>query len=223
LDSNNLQEFLSNKFNENQFFNFARHITKNFKETDETLYKVEDERFAQDIQSRKPYQDAIKRIKKKLKNAKSQEEIDYILKNEADFPANYSFGGPQTAANDQYGSLEWDLGSYRTNIHVDDYNPETGEVKVSFVTTNEFHLSSLTRINGEGQTKITDALNRYVNEPINNTTEWIDETLGTDLFSSDVNITSPKSLLPDLENGEEYYGIYGGAILGELMVKDKRK
>jgi len=91
------------------------------------------------------YKDGVKRIQEKLRNAKSQEEIDYILKNEADFSANFTFKGSQNAGPDTYSALEWDLGTYSTNIHIDSYNQETGEVEVSIQTTNQWHLESLTR------------------------------------------------------------------------------
>ena len=84
------------------------------------------------------------------------------------------------------------------------------------MTKNEFHLSSLTRINGDVQTKSTDTLNTYWNEPINSSTAWINETTGTNYFSSDVNVTSPTALIPDTENGEgmgEYYGAGIGAVV----------
>jgi len=174
------------------------------------LYEVEDEQFVKEIKGRKPYQDGIERIKEDIrKNGRP------TAKNQ-DYPANYTFAGPQTASENQYGDLEWDLGSYTTNIHIDNYDPVTGEVKVSSVTKNEFHLSSLTRINGGGQTKITDTLNTYWNEPINSSTAWINETTGTNYFSSDVNVTSPTALVPDTENGEgngEYYGAGIGAVV----------
>jgi len=55
----------------------------------EILSIVQTTLFMEDIKSRKAYKDGVKRIQKKLKNAKSQEEIKYILENEADFSANF--------------------------------------------------------------------------------------------------------------------------------------
>jgi len=78
-----------------------------------------------DIKSRKAYKDGVKRIQEKLKNAKSQEEIDLIKAFK--HPANFKFEGLQTAGSLILNSaLEWDLGTYKTNIHINDYNQETG-------------------------------------------------------------------------------------------------
>jgi len=168
-----------------------------------------------DIQGRKPYKDGIKRVKEKLSTLNSEEIEDFIHSDENSFPANFTFAGPQTASANQYGDLEWDLGSYETNIHIDSYNSETGEVKVSMTTTNEFHLSSLTRINGDGQKVINKELNSSVNPFINEQIESFNESWDTNI--SDINLTSPSAVIPDTENGESKGAWYGGEI-GRIVI-----